>query len=112
MFCYRRRVQRTEIHVSIGFWVIALTLGLLTVGIVPLAMIFARKNWPRILDDEGLTLGDGTRIPWSACTHVQKMPGRTDLVFGGTTVPFPTFQIRGGKRILGEVRTRLGLPPA
>ena len=105
-------MQRHEIHVSVGFWIIAVTLGLVSFGIVPLAMLLARRNWPRLLDDDGLTLGDGTRIPWKACTHVQKMSGRTDLVFGGTTVPFPTFQIRHGKQLLGQIRTRLGLPPA
>ena len=109
MICYRRRVQRHEIHVSLGFWVIAVTLGIITAGIVPLAMILTHKNWPKIIDDEGLTLGDGTRIPWSACTHLHKVAGRTDLIFGGTTVPFPTFSIRHGKRILGEIRQRLGL---
>jgi hypothetical protein len=38
------------------------------------------------------------------------VPGSTQLVFGGTTVPFPTFSIRRGKQILGDVRERLGLP--
>ena len=102
-------MQRHEIHVSIGFWAVAVTLGLVTAGIVPLVMILSRKNWPKLLDDDGLTLGDGTRIPWSACTHVQKVAGRTDLIFGGTTVPFQTWSIRHGKRILGEIRKRLGL---
>jgi hypothetical protein len=105
-------MQRTEIHVSVGFWVVAVLLGVVTFGIVPLAMVWSRKNWPKVLDDTGLTLGDGTRIPWTACTHVQKVPGRTDLIFGGTTVPFPTFSIRHGKKILADIRARLGLPPA
>jgi hypothetical protein len=103
-------VQRHEIHVSVGFWILAVVLGVLTVGVVPLAMILGRKNWPRVIDNDGLTLGDGTRIPWSACTHVAKVPGTTQLVFGGTTVSFPTFSIRHGKKILADIRTRLGLP--
>jgi hypothetical protein len=103
-------VQRHEIRVSVGFWILAVGLGLLTFGIAPLAMIFSRKSWPKIVDDEGLTLGDGTRIPWKACTHVAKVSGSTQLVFGGTTVPFPTFSIRRGKSILADIRTRLGLP--
>lgn len=105
-------MQRHQIHVSIGFWIIAVLLGALTAGIVPLVMVLGRRNWPRIVDDDGLTLGDGTRIPWSACTHVAKVPGATQLVFGGTTVPFPTFSIRGGKKILADIRQRLGLPPS
>jgi len=103
-------VQRHEIRVSVGYWIIAITLGIVTLGIVPLVMILSRRNWPKIVDDDGLTLGDGTRIPWKACTHVAKVPGTTQLVFGGTTVPFPTFSIRRGKQILGEIRQRLGLP--
>lgn len=105
-------MQRHQIHVSIGFWIIAVLLGALTAGIVPLVMVLGRRNWPRIVDDDGLTLGDGTRIPWSACTHVAKVPGATQLVFGGTTVPFPTFSIRRGKEILADIRQRLGLPPS
>jgi len=103
-------VQRHEIRVSLGYWIIAVTLGVVTFGIVPLVMILSRRNWPKIVDDEGLTLGDGTRIPWKACTHVAKVPGTTQLVFGGTTVAFPTFSIRHGKKILGEIRQRLGVP--
>ena len=105
-------MQRHEIRVSVGFYIVAIGLGLLTFGIVPLLMIFSRRNWPKIIDDEGLTLGDGTRIPWKACTHVAKVPGSTQLVFGGTTVPFPTFSIRRGKQILAEIRERLGIKPA
>ena len=105
-------MQRHEIRVSVGFLLVAVGLGLLTFGIAPLAMILSRKSWPRIVDDEGLTLGDGTRIPWRACTHVTKVSGSTQLVFGGTTVPFPTFSIRRGKQILGDIRQRLGLPAA
>jgi hypothetical protein len=104
-------VQRHEIRVSVGFWIIAVVLGALTFGIVPLVMILSRKSWPKLVDDDGLTLGDGTRIPWKACTHVAKVAGATQLVFGGTTVSFPTFSIRRGKQILGEIRRRLGVSP-
>ena len=104
-------MQRHEIRVSVGYLIVAVGLGLVTFGIVPLVMLLLRRNWPKIVDDEGLTLGDGTRIRWTACTHVAKVPGATQLVFGGTTVPFPTFSIRRGKAILGDIRQRLGLPP-
>lgn len=104
-------MQRHEIRVSVGYWIVAVGLGLLTFGIVPLVMVLSRRNWPKVVDDDGLTLGDGTRIPWTACTHVAKVPGATQLVFGGTTVSFPTFSIRHGKKLLGEIRQRLGLPP-
>ena len=103
-------MQRHEIRVSIGFIIVCVTLGVLTFGVVPLVLLLARRNLPRVVDNDGLTLGDGTRIPWSACTHVAKVPGTTQLVFGGTTVSFPTFSIRRGKKILAEIRQRLGLP--
>lgn len=103
-------MQRHEIRVSVGYWIVAVVLGALTVGIVPLVMVLGRRAWPRVVDNDGLELGDGTRIPWSACTHVAKVPGATQLVFGGTTVPFPTFSIRRGKKILADIRQRLGLP--
>jgi hypothetical protein len=104
-------VQRHEIRVSVGFILVCVLLGLVTFGVVPLIMILARRGLPKVVDDDGLTLGDGTRIPWKACTHIAKVPGQTQLVFGGTTVPFPTFSIRRGKQILSEIRERLGLTP-
>jgi hypothetical protein len=104
-------VQRHEIRPSIPFILVCVVLGLVSFGIVPLLLILARRGLPNVVDDDGLTLGDGTRIPWTACTHVAKVPGTTQLVFGGTTVSFPTFSIRRGKQILGEIRQRLGLPP-
>ncbi|HXU74309.1 MAG TPA: hypothetical protein VN947_33670 [Polyangia bacterium] len=102
-------MQRHEIRVSVGFVAVCVILGVVTFGIVPLVLILSRRNLPKIVDDEGLTLGDGTRIPWKACTHVAKVPGTTQLVFGGTTVSFPTFSIHHGKAILAEIRQRLGL---
>ena len=104
-------MQRHEIRVSIGFIIVCVVLGVVSAGIVPLILILSRRNLPKVVDNDGLTLGDGTRIPWSACTHVAKVPGTTQLVFGGTTVSFPTFSIRRGKLILGEIRKRLGLSP-
>jgi hypothetical protein len=88
------------------------TFGLFSAGLIPLVLHFSRRQWPRVVDGEGLTLRDGTRIPWRACTHVAKAQGRTDLVFGGTTVWFPAWQIRDGKQILAEIRDHLGVGPA
>lgn len=102
-------MQRHEIRVSVGFIIVCVVLGVVSAGIVPLVLIFSRRGLPKVVDNDGLTLGDGTRIPWSACTHVAKVPGTTQLVFGGTTVSFPTFSIRRGKKILAEIRQRLGL---
>ena len=104
-------MQRHEIRVSVGYIIVCVVLGVISAGIVSLILVLSRRNLPKIVDDDGLTLGDGTRIPWKACTHVTKAPGATQLVFGGTTVSFPTFSIRRGKLILGEIRQRLGLPP-
>ena len=104
-------MQRHEIRASIPFIVVCVVLGVVSAGIVPLVLLLSRRNLPKIVDDDGLTLGDGTRIPWKACTHIAKVPGTTQLVFGGTTVSFPTFSIRRGKQILVEIRQRLGLPP-
>jgi len=103
-------VQRHDIRRSVAFWIVAVLMGVLTLGVVPLVLVLNQRNQPRVVDDDGLLLGDGTRIPWSACTHVAKVQGTTQLVFGGTTVSFPAFWIRNGKRILGEIRERLGLP--
>ena len=70
---------------------------------------FEWKKWPRVIDQEGLTLRNGTRIPWSACSNVVTHQNRTELIFGATTVPLYTRWFVDGEQIRLWVRQRLGV---
>ena len=66
-------------------------------------MILSRKNWPKHRRQRRASRsGDGTRIPWKACTHVAKVAGRDAAGLRRHHRQFPTFSIRRGKKILGR----------
>ena len=37
--------------------------GLASFGVVPVVILFPRRRWPRLLDESGMTLRNGTHIP-------------------------------------------------
>jgi len=98
-----------EIKFKATYFVVIGLLSPLTLFILPFVLPFEWRKWPRLLDGDGLTLRNGTRIPWSACTNVVTWPNRTELVFGATTVPLYTRWFVGGEEIRQWVRQRLGV---
>jgi hypothetical protein len=92
-----------------SYFVLLALLSPLTLFILPIAMPFEWRKWPRTLDDEGLTLRSGTRIPWRECTNVVTHTNRTELIFGATTVPLYTRWFVDGEAIRQWVRKRLGV---
>lgn len=103
--------MRYECRYSVMFYFFLVLFMPLTLGIGTIGLLISSRQWPRLVDAEGITLRSGMRIPWSACTNVVKLGMRTDLVFGGTTIPFPQLSIRNGKKILADIRERLGVGP-
>lgn len=55
--------------------------GLMSFGVVPLAMWFASRRFPRSLDAEGATLRNGQRLLWAELTPV-KLVARGGAVLG------------------------------
>ena len=96
-----------EIKFRSTYFVVIALLSPLTLFILPFVLPFEWRKWPRTLDDQGLTLRSGTRIPWSECTNVVTWPNRTELVFGATTVPLYTRWFVDGEEIRQWVRQRL-----
>lgn len=47
-----------------------LFLGLLTLGVGPLLVWWQQRNWPRRVDESGITTRSGKHIPWQAFTHM------------------------------------------
>jgi hypothetical protein len=106
-----RAVARTyQLRFNIWYYLLLVFLSPITLFILPIALPFTWRTWPRLIDEEGMTLRNGTRIPWSACTNVVTYSkSRVELVFGATTVPlFGQWHV-GGKEIVAFVRERLGV---
>ena len=51
-------------------------LGCLTLGLMPLFAWLNQRNWPQLVDEQGLTTRKGTRIEWSAFTKMTKVVTR------------------------------------
>ncbi len=47
--------------------------GLASFGVVPVVLLFPRRRWPRLLDESGMTLRNGTHIPWSEFNSIQRV---------------------------------------
>lgn len=50
--------------------------GLMSLGVVPLAMWFGSRKFPRTLDAEGVTLRNGQRLKWSELTPIKMVTQR------------------------------------
>jgi len=49
------------------------SLGVMTLGIAPLAVWLNTRSWPQTLDEQGVVTRGGKRIPWSAFTKAVKV---------------------------------------
>ncbi len=50
-----------------------ITLGVLTLGMMPLFAWINERNWPKTIDEQGLVTRKGTRIPWGSFTRIRKV---------------------------------------
>jgi hypothetical protein len=50
-----------------------ITLGVLTLGVFPLFYWLNLRNWPKLVDEQGLVTRKGTRIEWSQFTKFKKV---------------------------------------
>ena len=100
-----------DVRLGIGFWVLNIFLLLPTFGIMLLASLVSARSFPRRLEQDHLILRNGTRIPWSECTNVVKLPswGRYAIVFGGTTIYVPTLSLAHGKQVIQWILDRLNV---
>jgi len=45
-------------------------LGVLTLGVGPLLVWMQQRNWPRRVDEGGITTRSGKHVPWQSFTHM------------------------------------------
>ena len=80
-----------KVKLSAGFWILLFCISLITFGAFALVFILAALTWPKVLDDEGLTLRTGKRYLWANIYNVRavtvrhtsgiKLTGRVELEF-------------------------------
>lgn len=53
--------------------------GVMTLGIIPLAIFGAMRAWPQVMDERGVTTRGGRRVDWSDVNKVAHLVTRTLL---------------------------------
>ena len=77
-------------------------LGLFSMGVAPWAIWRSMRTWPAQADEEGMTLRNGTRIPWTDFTQIRKV----DVMLNGRKVS-QRFDLRWPKGKVSIVPDRL-----
>ncbi len=68
-------------------------LGVVTLGVAPLLGWLNERNWPKKVDEQGLTTRAGTQIRWSEFTRATKVITR----IGQTSATTEHFELRWPK---------------
>ena len=68
-------------------------LGVFTLGVAPLAGWINQRQWPKSVDEQGLTTRAGTRIAWDEFTKITKVITR----IGQTSTTTEHYELRGSK---------------
>lgn len=106
------------IEINPAFRMLLWILGIFTLGVGALGMWLQTRSWPRVMDDDGITLRNGTRVRWSECTkivrvtavteHGGRISGRADLLFGKTRVRLVPQSLVQGQAVLDYASAHLG----
>jgi hypothetical protein len=106
------------IELSSGFKMTLWLIGLFTCGVGALGLWLTARSWPRIMDDEGITLRNGKRVLWRDCTRVVqvsavaegggRISGRAELEFGAVKVPLVPQSVAQGQAMLDYASRRVG----
>lgn len=90
-------------------------LGVMTLGVAPLMTWINERNWPGLVDEQGLVTRGGTRIAWNEFTRVTKVftkVGSTrtehlELSFPKGRVVVAAYRLVNGEQVLSYIWQRL-----
>ncbi len=97
------------------YWLTAVVCIPFTLGVASIVLWWtARYRYPRIIDIEGITKGNGKRVLWKDLTRIQKIrvvnqrrekvAGSVDLYFGNEMVKINPYVFIDGFKVLDYVR--------
>lgn len=110
-----------KIDVSLAGWFVSLMIGggLFSFGIITAAMWVSSRNWPSVVDEEGITTRNKKRVYWKDLTAVQpvkvvspsgrRITGRLELLFGKTSVRIVPHSIKEGQDVMNFISHILGV---
>lgn len=85
---------------------VQVVLAVFTLGVAPLAKWIVERNWPRMVDEQGLVTRGGKRIAWNEFSKVTKVITR----IGNTSATTEHYELRHlkGKVIVTAYRLENG----
>src|SRR5947207_11852668 len=99
-------MDRLELHLKGWFVALMIALGFMSCGLTPLIIWFVSvKDYPKVLDAEGVTLRNGQRVPWQSLTAKRKLIFRTKMgrqIVTGVGLTFGNVQVKLAPRVLVE----------
>lgn len=90
-------MKSLNINISGTYKTIMWVSGICTCGVGAYFMWLSSRSWPKVIDEEGMTLQNGKRVLWKEMTDRRsvtvvdsytgrRITGRLELIFGKTTV--------------------------
>jgi hypothetical protein len=111
-------MDRLELRLAGWFTFMMIALGFMSCGFAPLVMwLTTIKDYPKVIDPEGVTMRNGSRFSWKDLTSKRKLVflnrGRQTvmglgLTFGTTQVKIAPRALEGGERVLPYLSRILG----
>ena len=109
--------SRVRVHLAAKYRLVIWSLLPLSLGIGTVAMWLWALRWPRRIDQTGLTLRYGRRLPWSAVKKIGVLKDsregesrtiRLEIHFDRGVVRLPVWAFDDGEKVASEIRAFFG----
>jgi len=111
-------MQPIDVELGPNFKFVLVLVGVCTCGVGALVLWLTTRNWPRRLDDQGITLRSGKQVAWADLSAQQRVTavdslgrrvsGRLDLMFGKTKVAIVPQSLVQGPQVMAYLEAVLG----
>jgi len=111
-------MEKLEVHLSRSYKFTLWLVGIFTLGIGALGMWLSARSWPKVLDQQGMTLRNGKRVEWNQLSDVKRVTvvnelgrrvtGRLELTFGKTKTKIVPQSLAEGQAALDYISQIVG----
>jgi hypothetical protein len=110
-------MNEIKLHFSVQFIILMILMGICSFGLMPLFLWLGARSWPRLIDQDGMTLRNGKRLSWKDVTEFRRVNlrihgisagGRIEVLFGKKKVPIPLNSFSEGREVLAFLSQRFG----